>query len=285
MTILQQGFSGFAALSGKRRSCLWSVVGWLALACGSGGPKQSNADAQTTLVRPATSATVAQAEPAPEPLPGEPAPADIPRGVSAPEATGQEAQGEPGHENAHPAKHAQPAHAAKAAPAEPKAPKPTAAAKTERAKTSTPARPSAPQPSAPAAAPPAAMPDPQPVAAAPKHATVQVPSTEHVHVDVPAGLQSWLDADDRMRPWLGKAIAVADGCYAKIRADNASAAGEIALRVTMHENARPSGGVASASPAVSGITMCATTKLLGVKMPLFTGREGETYTVRVRFSP
>jgi hypothetical protein len=31
--------------------------------------------------------------------------------------------------------------------------------------------------------------------------------------------------------------------------------------------------------------MCATTRLLGVKMPLFTGDEGASYTVRVRFTP
>jgi len=88
-----------------------------------------------------------------------------------------------------------------------------------------------------------------------------------------------------MRPWLGKAVNVADSCYAKVRADDPRAAGEISFVVTMHENARPSGKVTSVSSPISGIVMCATTRLLGVKMPLFTGDEGASYTVRVRFTP
>lgn len=116
-------------------------------------------------------------------------------------------------------------------------------------------------------------------------ASVVVPHTDHVRVEVPAGLQHWLDEDDRMRPWLGKAVSVADSCYASERADDPSTSGVIALQVTMHENARPSGRVSSVSPAVSGIVMCATTRMLGVKMPLFTGKEGDTHTVRVHFEP
>ena len=88
-----------------------------------------------------------------------------------------------------------------------------------------------------------------------------------------------------MRPWLGKAVATADACYAKLLADNPAASGDIAVQVTMHENARPSGRVSSVAPAVNGVVMCATTRLLGVKMPLFTGREGDTYTMRVHFTP
>jgi hypothetical protein len=106
-----------------------------------------------------------------------------------------------------------------------------------------------------------------------------------VHVEVPAGLQHWLDEDDRMRPWLSKAVNVADACYAEERADNPAAAGAIAVQVTMHENARPSGKVGSVSPGIGGIVMCATTRMLGVKMPLFTGKEGESYTLRVHFDP
>jgi hypothetical protein len=114
---------------------------------------------------------------------------------------------------------------------------------------------------------------------------VTVPQTDHVHVDVPGGLQHWLDEDDRMTPWLGKAISVADSCYAKVREDDANASGAIALAITMHENARPSGRVSSVSGPVNSIVMCATTRLFGVKMPLFTGTEGDSYTVRVRFDP
>lgn len=88
-----------------------------------------------------------------------------------------------------------------------------------------------------------------------------------------------------MRPWLSKAVNVADSCYAKAREDDANAAGVIALNVTMHENARPSGGVSSVSGPIKSIVSCATMRLLGVKMPLFTGTEGETHTVRIRFDP
>lgn len=123
-----------------------------------------------------------------------------------------------------------------------------------------------------------------PAPAKPK-VTVTVPRTDHVHVEVPTGLQHWLDEDDRMRPWLSKAVNVADSCYANERTDDPSVSGAISLVVTMHENARPSGKVGSVSPGLSGIVMCATTRMLGVKMPLFTGSEGETYTVRVRFDP
>lgn len=112
-----------------------------------------------------------------------------------------------------------------------------------------------------------------------------VPQTDHVRFEVPSGLQHWLDEDDRMRPWLGKAVAVADTCYANVRADNPNASGEIAFVVTMHKNARPSGNVSSVSPGLNSIVMCATTRLMGVKMPLFTGTEGATYTVRARFTP
>jgi hypothetical protein len=322
---IKQSPSCFAAVGGMRTRWLWPALAWLGLtmahagagACGN-GQKQSSQETNT-LVRPATSAPAKIEEAAEAPLPAERG--ELPRGVSPPQLSEEEAsaqaQPEEGAEpTARPAKPAsRPAQVAKApaaeaakapatklvqAPAAPKPqrPAPSTVARVERPKpaassASAPARAqprstSAPQPAAANAAPvvtPPPAPVAQPVAAAPERVTVQVPSTDHVRVDVPAGLQGWLDADDRMRPWLGKAIAVADSCYAKLRADNPAAAGEIAVQITMHENARPSGRLASAAPAVSGITICATTRLLGVKMPLFTGREGETYTVRVRFSP
>lgn len=112
-----------------------------------------------------------------------------------------------------------------------------------------------------------------------------MPRTDHVHVEVPAGLQSWLDADDRMRPWLGKAVAIVDGCYARERADNPNAAGSISFTVTMHENARPSGRPGAVEGPVRGIIMCATRQLMSIKMPLFTGKEGATYTVKAHFEP
>jgi hypothetical protein len=163
--------------------------------------------------------------------------------------------------------------------AKPAAPSKPAAATT---KTSTPKQ-AAPPPAIevpPVKAEPTAAPPPPPA-----KASVVVPHTDHVRVEVPSGLQHWLDEDDRMKPWLGKAVNVADSCYSKVRADNPSASGVIAVKVSMHENARPSGGVSSISGDIKSIVMCATTKLLGIKMPLFTGNEGETYTVRIRFDP
>ena len=317
---IKQSPSCFAALGG---SCvrLWSALIWVSVACGD-KPLEPATD---TLVRPATSAPAkVEAAPEP-PLPAEgseipkgvsppelspdearaqaepgdgQAAEDLPRGQSAPEPTAkpagvkasQGAAAKPAKASGSQANTAAPKTAAQGVKASKTASSAGAqrpvAAKVERTKpASSSARvASARQPSAAAAAPIAPAPEPQPVAA-PKRATVQVPSTDHVRVDVPAGLQGWLDADDRMRPWLGKAIAVADSCYAKVRADNPSASGEIAVQVTMHENARPSGRVASASPAVSGITMCATTRLLAVNFLFNDTATTEIYTVRVKFWP
>lgn len=162
--------------------------------------------------------------------------------------------------------------------AKPAAPKP-AAPNVTRPPTPQTAQPQPPVPQEPIAPVPPPPPPPAP------KASVTVPRTDHVHVDVPAGLQHWLDEDDRMKPWLGKAINVADACYAKVREDNSNASGVIALSLTMHENARPSGKVSSVSGPLNSIVMCATTRLLGVKMPLFTGTEGDSYTVRIHFEP
>jgi hypothetical protein len=122
---------------------------------------------------------------------------------------------------------------------------------------------------------------PQPAAAS----KVEVPSTSHVHIEVPAGLQTWLNADDRMRPWLAKAIAATDACYADERASQPALGGRIAFRLTMHENARPSAAPSSVPVGLQGMVLCVTARLIGVKMPLFTGKEGDTYTVRVQFQP
>ena len=127
-------------------------------------------------------------------------------------------------------------------------------------------------------------PAPQPPAPAPKPATrVAVPNTEHVRVEVPAGLQAWLDKDTRMQPWLGKVMKVIDDCYASVRARDASATGTITFRVTMHENARPDPEIESLPGALSSVVACATGQLMRTRMPLFTGTEGESYVVRVRF--
>jgi hypothetical protein len=123
-----------------------------------------------------------------------------------------------------------------------------------------------------------------PAPAAAKPATrVSVPNTEHVRVEVPAGLQAWLDKDTRMQPWLAKVMKVIDDCYAGVRADSPSAAGTIVFRVTMHENARPDPDIQALPGPLSGVVACATGQLMRTRMPLFTGSEGEQYVVRVKF--
>jgi hypothetical protein len=112
---------------------------------------------------------------------------------------------------------------------------------------------------------------------------VVVPRTDHVHVEVPKGLQAWLDADTRMQPWVADVMRVADRCYAREREGNASAAGVIEVAVTMHKDARPDADILALPPRLSGIVVCATGDLMRSGMPLFTGTEGERYTVRIGF--
>ena len=309
----------FAAPSGKRAARLRALVLVLValgavVACRNESEGHAANDA---LVRPASAIQSVTAQPAEPVLPAEPA--ELPRGVSAPELSAQEAAAQAEHRDddaeeteqsgaavepnppaqrratppsAAPVKKSSTAkHGASADPTPaskpPSAAQPVAARPSPgKSRTTGSSRPQASQPTAaePLAGQSPALPAAEPVPQR-RPASVQVPSTDHVRVDVPSGLQQWLDADDRMRPWLGKAIAIAESCYAKVRADDPGASGTIALSVTMHENARPSGRVASAAPAVNGIVMCATTRLLGIKMPLFTGKEGETYSVRVQFMP
>jgi hypothetical protein len=144
------------------------------------------------------------------------------------------------------------------------------------------------QPATSSKAPSTSVAPPEPVAPLPpaKTASVQVtvPSTDHVHVEIPAGLQGWLNADDRMRPWLSKAVSVVDACYAELRNSDPGASGTATFSVTMHENARPSASVGSLPGPLQPLLLCVTTRLIGVKMPLFTGDEGASYTVRVRFT-
>lgn len=273
----------------------FGVFAALATSACQSSDRASDVGAAVSPDAPQVKPAVAPAkEPEPEPAlaAAEPEAAEMPRGVSAP-------QPEPRDQTAPTA-----VAAAKASDTAPKPTKPSASlvetsakpkavdapapAVVKKAPVPAKSKPVEPPPviAQPVAPPPEpAPPPPPPPPPAPKKTSVIVPQTDHVRVEVPSGLQHWLDEDDRMRPWLGKAINVADSCYAKVRGDNPSASGEIAFVVTMHENARPSGKVSSVSSPISGIVMCATTRLLGVKMPLFTGKEGESYTVRVRFSP
>jgi hypothetical protein len=265
----------------------------LATAACQSSERTEEVGAATSQVKPASARAPSEAEPLAEP---EHEAADLPRGVSPPQSEARVPGDGSKASSASPAKPSTPSAATKPAASVTNA-KPTVVAQTSskpKAEVSAPSVPKKPAPAAPKPPPPAppppvpaepiAAPPPAP-APAPKKVSVNVPQTDHVRVEVPPGLQHWLDEDDRMRPWLGKAINVADSCYAKVRADEPNASGEIAFVVTMHKNARPSGKVSSVSSPISGIVMCATTRLLGVKMPLFTGDEGASYTVRVRFTP
>lgn len=130
--------------------------------------------------------------------------------------------------------------------------------------------------------PPAASVQRVPVA---PRAKVVVPGTDHLRVEVPPGLQRWLDEDDRMRPWVGKAISATDGCYAELRQRNPQAGGTVEFAVTMHKNARPSATVTSLPAPLKTLVVCVTSRLWGVKMPLFTGTEGARYSVKAVFTP
>jgi hypothetical protein len=136
---------------------------------------------------------------------------------------------------------------------------------------------SAVQPSLPVV--PAAVPETKPA-----KKTLVVPSSAHVRAEVPAGLQKLLDSDQRMQPWVNKVMEVAEQCYAKVRGDNASAEGAIAVNVVMHENERPDASIASLPSQLAGMVTCGTSKLMRTRMPFFTGDEGAHFTVRLRFS-
>jgi len=170
------------------------------------------------------------------------------------------------------------------------APEPKASTKPAPAKAAA-VRPGPVQPSAPAkpvaASPTTPLPpsqQPQIIATNPKPVAatkVSVPKTVHVAIDVPSGLQADLDRDPRMQPWVNQVVATIDRCFV----GNAKAAGTIEVLVTMHENERPDADIKQLPPALSPIVACATGGLMRTKMPLFTGKEGARYTVKLRFSP
>ncbi len=113
---------------------------------------------------------------------------------------------------------------------------------------------------------------------------VTIPDTANVKIEVPSGLQKALNADTRMQSWLNQVVKVIDSCYASERKSNASAEGTIVARVEMHENSRPDADIKTLPPALSGVVACSTGGLMRIKMPLFTGKEGETFTVNIRFT-
>jgi hypothetical protein len=140
----------------------------------------------------------------------------------------------------------------------------------------------------PAADPPPAPPAAKPAAAAPPAAaptpksSVRVPENEHVRVELPSGLQADLDHDPRMQPWVNKAVSSIERCYAPLR--DAGASGVIEVRLVMHESERPSAEPVKLPSALTPMLACVTGDLMRVKMPLFTGKEGTRYTLKIRLA-
>lgn len=217
----------------------------------------------------ATAVPAAPTEPAPAPAVHEAA-------TVKPVARVEEEKEKPAIEPSKPNAKVEPKESAKIAAGEPE-PKKSGTASTK------PAEPTASSKSAPP--PPPAEAHPNAPAPEPAKATgkVTVPKTDHVHIDVPKGLQHWLDADTRMQPWVNKVVSVADGCYERERKDNPKAAGVIPIKITMHENERPDADIGSVPSSLGAVIACGTTKLMGSRPPLFTGKEGESYTVKIHF--
>lgn len=145
-------------------------------------------------------------------------------------------------------------------------------------------------PDAPAVAPELVAPAPPPAPVRGRRAgqkrppppaarSVTVPRTAHVWAELPAGLQADLDADPRMQAWLDASIAVIDRCHAASR----GAVGVIQGTLTMHENERPDLALTSMPAALGMVVACATGPLTKSRMPLFTGKEGRQYVVRLHF--
>jgi hypothetical protein len=89
-----------------------------------------------------------------------------------------------------------------------------------------------------------------------------------------------------MQPWLNSTIGTIEACYDGVLKSDATAAGTIVFALTMHENSRPDADITALPPQLSGIVACATGKLMrAARMPLFTGKEGERHTVKVKFTP
>jgi hypothetical protein len=239
----------------------------------------------------------ASALPKPPPLPPFPStstkPADEPAATLPvePAAPAVEARGsarEQHKDHEAPPTRQQPAHAAKQARGdEPSKEKPSTREQTKVApamkpKASQPAPVKAASPSPTAAAQPAPI-----VATTPKPevaSKVSVPKTVHLAIDLPSGLQADLNHDPRMQPWVNQVVATIDRCYASESKSNANLAGTIEVLVTMHENERPDADIKQLPPALSPIVACATGGLMRTKMPLFTGKEGTRYPVKIRFS-
>lgn len=110
-------------------------------------------------------------------------------------------------------------------------------------------------------------------------------SSKHVSLDLPAGLKSDLASDKRMKPWLDTAVGHATRCYEREAKSASGLSGVVEVLIVMHENARPDASLKTLPSQLAGVFTCVSGAMMGVKMPLFTGKEGQRYTARAKFTP
>jgi len=300
-------FTRTKAVSVLRPASRWSFCLVLIAACGGDA-------ASTPAAPPPLPAAPAKVEP---PAPVEPA---LPLPIPEPEATPAAQEGE---KAADPSAAKAKANAAKedevvskkgAAADEPegkkKAPEPTPVAKpdtkadpkAEPAKGETLTAKVTPPTPAPKPAPtPAPVPAPEPKAdtkgtaskpvmqppppVPPSPVAYEMPSSAHVRIEAPKGLEADLAKDTRMKPWLQKSVTAATKCYEIEAKTTPKLAGTIEVGIVMHENDRPDAAIKKLPPQLSGVFACVSGAMMKSRMPLFVGKEGQKYTARVVFKP
>jgi hypothetical protein len=132
---------------------------------------------------------------------------------------------------------------------------------------------------------PKAAEKPAPEKPAPEKPVFVASSSKHVTLEMPAGLKEDLASDKRMKPWLDTAVAKATSCYQREAKSSPALSGVVEVSIIMHENARPDASLKSLPSQLAGVFTCVSGAMMGVKMPLFTGREGQRYSARVKFGP
>lgn len=113
----------------------------------------------------------------------------------------------------------------------------------------------------------------------------EMPSSAHVRIEAPKGLEADLAKDTRMTPWLQKSVGAATKCYEVEAKTTPKLAGAIEVGIVMHENDRPDAAIKKLPPQLSGVFACVSGAMMKSRMPLFVGKEGQKYTARVVFKP
>jgi len=113
----------------------------------------------------------------------------------------------------------------------------------------------------------------------------EMPSSAHVRIEAPKGLEADLAKDTRMKPWLQKSVAAATKCYEVEAKTTPKLTGTIEVGIVMHENDRPDAAIKKLPPQLSGVFACVSGAMMKSRMPLFVGKEGQKYTAKVVFKP